>query len=383
MKKYRAVFLCLLVVPISAIIFTEATAGTQATIQESVSDLVLQPSEYTIENAPFSGTVQYQTPPAGYAPWPTYGWSESTPEEQGMDRESLIQAFVYAVNKKSRAVVVTRFGYIVGEWYGKGWDQATRQQGYSVTKSMTGALIGMLIEDGYIKGVDQPVARFVSEWRDSTHGAVTIGHLLSMNSGLHWDWLTDLFLMMSHNQNRYAIGLSMDHEPGDVWVYHNAACQVLSEVILQSRGMQAANYAHYRLAGIIGMWTATSESDLAGNTLTYMGAIASAREFAKFGYLYLRRGLWEDEQVLSEEWVTESILPSQELNPCYGYLWWLNTHGQMWSDVPEDAFAAMGMNQRRIYIVPSLDIVTVRLGDANESWDDNAFLGLVCASVIR
>ncbi|RJP67952.1 MAG: hypothetical protein C4532_13805, partial [Candidatus Abyssobacteria bacterium SURF_17] len=131
------------------------------------------------------------------------------------------------------------------------------------------------------------------------------------------------------------------------------------------------------------MWNAAWMSDTAGNTLTYMGVVASAREFAKFGYLYLRGGVWEGQQILSADWVSESTQPSQIMNPFYGYLWWLNTAGATWPNVPEDAFAAMGMNEKRIYVVPSLDIVAVRLGAPQAAWNDNAFLGRVCASVIE
>ncbi len=315
------------------------------------------------------------------APWPTGDWTPSTPEEQGMSTALLTDAFRYAFSHRAKSVVVIRNGYLVGEHYGPAWDAATRQQAYSVSKSFTSCLLGMLMDDGVIAGVDEPAATFISEWNDPEHGAVTIGHLLSMDSGLQYNLFTDPLLFASRDQSAYAVGLPMQHTPGTQWVYHNAACQVPSRIILNVTGMQPGVFAARRLAAVIGMPTATWETDRAGNTLTYMGVIASARELAKFGYLFLRQGRWEDRQVVSADYVDRATRPSQALNPFYGYLWWLNTAGLAMPDVPADAYAAMGFQEKRIYVVPSLDLVAVRLGDPAPAWDDNAFLGRVCAAV--
>jgi hypothetical protein len=104
--------------------------------------------------------------------------------------------------------------------------------------------------------------------------------------------------------------------------------------------------------------------------MTYCCVTTTAREFAKFGYLYLRGGRWEDQQVVPEEWVRESTQPSQGLFTRYGYYWWLPD----FPDAPPDMFAAMGFQTKRIYVIPSLDIVAVRLGVGDETWDGNAFL---------
>lgn len=319
--------------------------------------------------------------PKAMAPWPTDGWTASTPEDQGMSTPILTAAFRYAFAHGARSVAVFRNGYLVGEHYGPGWDASTRQQAYSVSKSFTGSLLGMLMDDGVIAGTDQAAADFIPQWDDPQHGAVTIGHLLSMDSGLEYGLLTDALLIASRNQNDYAIGLPMQHNPGTKWVYHNAACQVPSEIILNATGLQASRFAAERLASVIGMRTTTWDSDRTGNTLTYMGVVSSARELAKFGYLFLRQGQWDGVQVISADYVQEATQPSQSLNPFYGYLWWLNTAGLALPDVPADAYAALGFQEKRIYVVPSLDLVAVRLGDPAGNWDDNVFLGRVCAAV--
>lgn len=317
------------------------------------------------------------------APWPTVDWSVSTPEEQGMDSATLETAFDYAIAHDSKALVVIRNGYIVSEWYGPDWDRTTRQRGFSIAKSFTSALIGMLIENGAIASVDIQVAWYVPEWRDWQHRTVTVRNLLSMDSGLYWSLVNDYLILPTRpDQTAFAVGLPIQHRPGLFWTYNNSACQVLSELILNTAGMQAGDFAYYVLWTRIGMWNATWMTDRAGNTLTYQSVIASAREFAKFGYLYLRQGEWDGVQIVSSDWVYESTQPSHFRNDFYGYLWWLNTGGGLWPDAPGDAFAAMGMNEKRIFVVPSLDIVAVRLGKANSAWDDNAFIGPICNSVL-
>lgn len=351
-------------------------------ILESVEDLNLELPERLPRDLVLPVERHWPERSGLSAPWPTDGWSFSTPEAQGMDSSILIRAFRYGITRGSKALVVTRNGYIVGEWYGPGWDETTPQHGFSVSKSFTGALVGMLVDDGLFTGANQQAAWFISQWRNHQYGPIRIRNLLSMDSGLRCTLFSEFMLFLSANQNDYAISLPVDHQPGAVWAYNNAACQAHSELILQATGAQPVQYARDRLWNVIGMWNATWDTDLSGNTLTYMGVNASAREFAKFGYLYLRRGYWEDQPLISEQWIDDSTLPSQPGNPFYGYLLWLNTSGLMWRDVPADAFAALGMNERKIYVVPSLDIVAVRLGDAEPSWSDNTFLGLTCGSVV-
>jgi CubicO group peptidase (beta-lactamase class C family) len=317
------------------------------------------------------------------APWPTWDWSISTPEDQGMDDATMDTAFDYAIAHGSKAIVVIRNGYIVGEWYGPDWDKDRRQRGFSIAKSFTSTLVGMLIDKGAIPSVDTQVAWYIPEWRDRQHRTVTVRNLLSMNSGLYWTPVNDYLILATRpNQSAFAVGLPMESPPGIFWIYNNAACQVLSALILNTTGMQAGDYAYYHLWSQIGMHNASWMTDRVGNTLTYQSVIASAREFAKFGYLYLRQGEWDGVQIVSRDWVLESTQPSHFRNSFYGYLWWLNIGNGMWPDAPADAFAAMGANDKRIFVVPSLDLVAVRLGDRNPDWDDNAFIGPICNSVL-
>jgi len=313
------------------------------------------------------------------APWPTIDWTEATPASQNVDVQGLIQAARYARNHGAKGVVIIRNGYLIGEGYASGWNRYTEQTGYSMAKSVTSSLYGMLIQDGTLSNEHELVGSYISGWNTASKGVVEIRDLLAMHSGLHWDFLSDFIVLPTMpNQNNYSTSQSMDTVPGATWVYSNMGVQVLSRTFKEITGQQPFDYASNRLFSVIGMWNASWKKDQRGNTLTYQSVIANAREFAKFGYLFLRNGEWDGTQLVSQNWVQLSTTPSQPLNPFYGYLWWLNTGGLEMPNVPADAFYAAGLGEKRIYVVPSKDLIVVRLGPGNSSWTDDAFLGPIC-----
>lgn len=324
-----------------------------------------------------------QPPLAGtMAPWPTVDWSVSTPAAQGMDQQLIDVGFNYAQNRSSNALLVIRNGYIVSEWYAGGWAQDDREDGFSMAKSVSSAMYGVALQERIFQSPFEPVSDYVTEWDDPAHRDVEIRHLLSMTSGLHWDVFTDYVLLgLAFDQSQFAVNLGMDADPGTTWVYNNAACQVLAETFLRRTGRQLHEYWQARVADVIGMHDATWMTDFVGNTLTYRSVNASAREFAKFGYLFLREGEWDGQRVMPQRWVDVSTRPSQDLNPFYGLLWWLNTGRLEMPSVPADAYYAAGLGEKRIYVVPSKDLVVIRLGPGDLFWDDDAFLGPICDAV--
>ncbi|MHC4379545.1 MAG: serine hydrolase domain-containing protein [Planctomycetota bacterium] len=321
-------------------------------------------------------------PPAALmAPWPTDDWTTSTPAAENMDPQWIAQAFQYGFNQGSQAMVVIRNGYIVAEWYASDWSVDARMDGFSLAKSVSSAAFGSALQDGLFPSIDEPAATYISDWDMPSHDDVTLRHLLSMDSGLHWDFFSDYILIaLQQDQSQFAVDLGVDAPPATEWVYNNTACQSLAEVFLRRTGHQLAEYSQRRIASVIGMDEAGWMTDQVGNTLSYRSVYASAREFAKFGYLYLRDGEWDGQQVLPASWVADSTSPSQSLNPFYGYLWWLNTGSLDMPDVPADAFYGAGAFEKRIYVVPSKDLVVIRLGPGSLSWDDNAYLGPICTA---
>lgn len=321
-------------------------------------------------------------PPAGaMAPWPTDDWTTSTPAAQNMDPQDIAVAFQYGFDQGSQAMVVIRNGYIVAEWYAPDWSVDAQIDGFSMAKSVSSAAFGAAIQEGLFPSIDEPAASYITDWDIPSHDDVTLRHLLSMDSGLHWDFISDYILIaLQNDQSQFAVDLGVDYPPVTEWVYNNTACQSLAEVFLQRTGHQLAEYSARRIGNVIGMDTASWMTDRVGNTLSYRSVFANAREFAKFGYLFLRDGEWDGQQVLSSSWVDESTSPSQALNPFYGYLWWLNTGSLDMPDVPADAFYAAGAFEKRIYVVPSKDLVVLRLGPGSISWDDNEYLGPICTA---
>ena len=316
------------------------------------------------------------------APWPTVDWSTSTPQAEGMDPNGIRTAFQYGAAHGSSAMLVIRNGFIVAEWYAPGWAPDQQEDSFSMSKSVTSSLYGAAIAEGIFPSIDTKASDYIAEWNDPQHVDVSLRNLLSMDSGLHWDFITDYLLLgLANNQSQFAINLGMDDVPGGTWVYNNSACQVLSATFERRTGVQIHRYAKRRLFNVIGMHDATWMRDNSGNTLTYRTVFASAREFAKFGYLFLRGGHWDGQQVVPLQWVRDSARPSQTANPFYGRLWWLNTGSLAMPDVPADAFYAAGAGVKRIYVVPSQDLVVIRLGPDDSNWDDNAYLGPISQAV--
>jgi CubicO group peptidase (beta-lactamase class C family) len=315
--------------------------------------------------------------------WPGDDWEVSTPEAEGMDATRLEDVASYCEEHNCGAVVVTRHGRIVWERYWGGWDENSTDNSWSMAKSMTDALVGIAISEGKIKGVDESAADFIPEWRGTRKEEITLRHLLSMDSGLLWneDYYEEsdvIAMITSYDQTGYAISRPRLHDPGDDWYYSSGDTQLFSAIIKAATGMEAGQYAQEKLFGPIGLKGARWATDEAGHTLTFCCVYTTARNFARFGYLFLRDGRWNDQQVVPENWVEESTKPSQWENPSYGYFWWLLP----FPDVPKDMFMADGFQTKRIYIIPSLDIVAVRIGEGDDAWDDDAFLKPIVEAVI-
>jgi CubicO group peptidase (beta-lactamase class C family) len=108
----------------------------------------------------------------------------------------------------------------------------------------------------------------------------------------------------------------------------------------------------------------------------------SARELARFGYLMLRGGVWDGQQLIPEWWHSLATRASQDLNPSYGYTWWVNSEGTMWPGLPRDAFALAGYGSNRCFVVPSLDIVVARVGTGPPAGGEQGLIEAVVAAVI-
>jgi CubicO group peptidase (beta-lactamase class C family) len=162
---------------------------------------------------------------------------------------------------------------------------------------------------------------------------------------------------------------------------------LLSGIIERAGGRTTYEFGYDNLFLPIGMSGISWESDPAGHTIGGWGIDATAREFAKFGHLYLNKGLWDGEQIVSEAWVDESVRPVSEEIDFYGYQWWLvrDSEGNTGSIVPDDVFYAQGLLNQNIFVIPGEDIVIVRTASdlLSNKWNRMEFLRLVMESIIH
>ncbi|MBI5547040.1 MAG: serine hydrolase [Deltaproteobacteria bacterium] len=293
----------------------------------------------------------------------------------------------------TRAVVVVHRGRIVAERYATGFGATQRMPGWSMTKSIFNALIGVLVGEGKLV-VDEPAD--VPEWSKpgDRRGTITLDHLLRMSSGLDWseDYYdpirSDVLAMLlgpgRQDMARFSADRDLAHEPGTFWSYSSGSSNVLSGIVRRATGDRYVSFPSEALFEPLGMNSVVLEKDGAGTFVASSYSYATARDFARLGLLFLRDGVWEGRRLLPTGWVDYSRTPAPaSLDGGYGAALWLNAGRPgkplPWPGVPVDAFAATGKDGQLVAIVPSLDLVVVRLGMSPEDgrWDRGRFLASI------
>jgi CubicO group peptidase (beta-lactamase class C family) len=319
--------------------------------------------------------IEQTVEPDPVAQVPGAAWSTAAPENHDLDPLRLDNTVRYVEGLDSNCLVVVKDGYLMGSWYWNDTTPTTEQEVFSVTKSLTGTLVGIAQDRGLLD-IDEPASTYIEEWRGTASEAVTTRHLLSMDSGLRWDTQTDLLgLLTADDKRAFAIGLSQEHPPGMQWTYSSASAELVGEVLERATGETVEDFARANLFTPLGM-RSTMMSDSAGNTMTSMGWQASCLDVARFGYLALHQGAWGADQLVSREWFNAATGSSQELMTPHGYLWWHNDDGRRmarsgdvvddgtysWPDSPADTFSAEGTANQLLIVVPSEALIVVRLG---------------------
>jgi CubicO group peptidase (beta-lactamase class C family) len=302
--------------------------------------------------------------------WPTHEWEISTPEDQGMN-STLFNMMDYHIDRKGYALhglTVARNGYLIHESY-PDWryNADTRHRVFSVTKSVGSILIGIAIDKGFISSVDERVIDFFPDYTianlDGRKENMTIEHILTMTCGVEWwEWgipledPTNSYYNFSTSENhiQYFLDLPMEYEPGEVWVYNSASITLLSHILYRATGMTPLQFAEEYLFGPLGINTVYWIADRFGVECMSGTLYLTPREMIKIAHLMLNNGSWNDDQIVSEDWVdysTSQIVeqPYHNITPGYGYLWWIS---------PEFGFyCAQGRFGQRIFIIPEYNIV--------------------------
>src|SRR3712207_6445861 len=245
-----------------------------------------------------------------------------------------------------------------------------------MAKSVTSLVFGRAMSLGYISP-DDPVGALVPE-ADEAHGRITMRHLLTMSSGLHWNGFRDYNLFTMPDRVHDALTLPIDHPPGTYFEYAQSAIALLAEAIGRAVDEDPEEFAQRELLDPLGIERGTWDwqRDNAHRVQGFTGVNMRPDDFARLGELLRRKGMWRGRRLLAKRYVTEGLTPSKT-NGCYGFLHWLNAgapfigptiksrsveQGRDWPEFPADMWQFSGLFGQRVTVFPSLGLMVVRNG---------------------
>lgn len=288
--------------------------------------------------------------------------------------------------KGTRAVVVVYRGKIVAERYAEGFSRDMPLLGWSMTKSVVNAMVGILVQMNLLHLDDD---HLFEEWsgEDDPRRNITLDQLLRMSSGLEWEevysGLSDAtrMLFVSDSPPQMALSKHLEFPPDSIWEYSSGTTNIISELVRRKIGgtnKQYWNFPHAFLFNKLGMRGAIMEPGPDGTFVGSSFMYATARDWARFGMLYLNDGVWNGDRILPPGWVEYSQTPTPKASrERYGAHFW-RTKGERGShpDIPKDAYHMAGYEGQKVVIIPSYDLVIVRLGfsQPETNWDFPGFV---------
>jgi CubicO group peptidase (beta-lactamase class C family) len=309
-------------------------------------------------------------------------WEFETVEEAGID-EGLITAGLRELRREPSVysfLVIHNDRIVIEEYLNRSWAYHSHNV-HSVSKSILSTLVGIAIQEGYLQGVDQPVAEllpanFVSI-ENQPKRSITLNHMLTMTAGFEWANDTDNMPSIEGQEDwvQALIDVPLETDPGLDFNYNTGISHIMSAVIAQASGMNTCQFAYQYLFDPLDItveyWGRDPQGIFTGGWDLYI----TPREMAKFGLLYLNGGSWKGEQVVPPAWVEASLSGQVDVGAQfdYGYWWWLSV---IWG---YPVYSAIGFGGQRIHIVPDLDIVVVttsndRYFGTGDEFDSFAFL---------
>ena len=311
-------------------------------------------------------------------------WSDSTPEEVDLSLSAL-DAMAAAIDAgefvKVESVAIARHGSLAYEGYFGGTDADAIRNTRSATKTVTGMLVGIAIEQGFLAGVEEPVMRFFPDkqpvqYPDPRKEAITIEDFLTMSSLLEGD--DDNSFSRGNEERMYlvedwvqfALDLPIrgfpsyatkpaDSPYGRSFSYFTAGVVTLGAVLERATGMPVPELARRHLFGPLGIERAEWQFSPLGTAMTGGGLGLTTRDLLKLGQLYLNGGVWNGTRLISQEWVERSVRPHVRVDEEteYGYLWWLRTFAV--GDVACHAYLMLGNGGNKVAVFPELDMAAV------------------------
>lgn len=290
------------------------------------------------------------------------------------------------ISKRTRSVLVIYKDKIIAEKYAPGIDKNSKIMGWSMTKSITATYFGILQKLGKMD-IYKPAP--IAEWSNDERAKITINDLLHMNSGLEWkedytkrsDAVEMLYL--SEDMTKAQIDKPLVGKPNATYYYSSGTSNLLSGILRKQfkTHQEYLDFWYSALIDKIGMHSMLVETDMAGNYVGSSYSWATTRDWAKFGLLYLHKGNWNGEQLFDENWAKYVSTPANGSKGEYGGHFWLNAGG-VYPDAPRDLYSVNGFQKQRIFILPSQDLVIVRMGfNKDETFDFNSFLSEIVGSL--
>jgi len=280
------------------------------------------------------------------------------PEQQGIDSAQLAKMFeeINERNLSLNSVLIIRHGYLVTEAYFPPYQASTKHDMFSITKSIISALVGIALQQGSLQDVDQKALDFFPDRTvaesDERKQAITLKHLLTMTSGLRLNSEDSQKLSAGGDLVQATLDRPMATKPGARWYYDSGGTHLLSAILQQATGQSALALAQAQIFQPLGISNVTWPTDSNGVNTGGWGLWMTPRDMAKFGYLYLKNGVWNRQQIVPEDWVQVST--AKHVNTWdergYGYLWWQLYFG---------GYAALGQGGQEIIVLPDQDMVVV------------------------
>ena len=270
--------------------------------------------------------------------------------------------------RKTKSFLVIKNDSILFEKYYDGHKQTDISNSFSVAKSIVTSMMGKAIMEGKIKGLDQPVSDFFEEYKNGLASELTVGDLASMSSGMKWN--EKYYSVINITSESYftddlrsvILGQEIENKPGKGFRYSSGDTQLLAMIIEKATGTSLSNYLSQKFwdpmgAENLALWQIDSKES--GMEKAYCCIAATARDFARFGKLYIDKGKWGDTEILDSSFVELSLNPVFDDSPFYGYGWWL------YEFEGKKVFTMNGHRGQFVISFPDENIIIVRQGDFN------------------
>ena len=364
-------------------------------------------SEGTLRSEEVPADVRKDITLSSSVPWPQGSRVELTDDIANVDTAKLKAAMDFAFSEpnpdalqRTRAIVVVHAGRIVAERYSEGVDKTMALLGWSMSKSVLNALVGIAMADPEVaRQLQKPLALsnagLLPVWQNDERSRISLNNLLQMSSGLKFDenyadYEGDVLRMLFAvgGRGEFAAGQVAVAAPGTKWDYSSGTSNIVS-YILRRRFLDKSDYLalpNRHLFAPLGMRSAVFEVDASGTRTASSFMYASARDWARLGLLYLRQGDWFGKQILPRGWVARSLEPAMSApDQLYGLHLWLklpDRPGLGEPPLPKDSFYMLGHDGQIVAMVPSRDLVIVRMGLARKdgSWRPELILGSIVAA---